>query len=36
MTPEETFHQLLGLGESWTVIRTEFEVKEQTFVICVQ
>jgi transposase len=36
MTPEETFHQLLGLGESWKVIRTEFEAKEQTFVICVQ
>jgi transposase len=36
MTPEETFHQLLGLGQSWKVIRAEFEEKEQTFVICVQ
>ena len=36
MTPEETFHQLLGLGQSWKVVRTEFEEKEQTFVICVQ
>jgi transposase len=36
VTPEETFHQLLGLGENWKVIRTEFEVQEQTFVICVQ
>lgn len=36
MTPAETFHQLLGLGQSWKVIRTEFEEKEQTFVICVQ
>lgn len=35
MTPEETFHQLLGLGQSWKVVRTEFEEKEQTFVICV-
>ena len=35
MTPEETFEQLLGLGTSWKVIRTEFEVKENTFVICV-
>jgi transposase len=36
MTPEETFHQLLGLGRSWKVIRTEYEEKPQTFVICVQ
>jgi transposase len=36
MTPEETFHQLLGLGQSWKVVRTEFEQKEQTFVICVE
>ena len=36
MTPEETFHQLLGLGQSWKVVRTEFEEKEQTFVICVE
>jgi len=35
-TPEETFHQLLGLGESWRVIRTEYETKQNTFVICVQ
>jgi len=36
MTPEETFHQLLGLGQSWKVVRTEFEQKEQTFVFCVE
>jgi len=36
MTPEETFHQLLGLGQGWKVVRTEFEQKEQTFVICVE
>ena len=36
MTPEETFHQLLGLGQGWKVVRSEFEEKEQTFVICVQ
>jgi transposase len=35
MTPEETFHQLLGLGQSWKVLRTEYEEKENTFVICV-
>jgi transposase len=34
-TPEETFHQLLGLGESWRVVRTEYETDENTFVICV-
>jgi transposase len=36
MTPEETFHQLLGLGQCWKVVRTEFEQREQTFVICVE
>jgi transposase len=35
-TPEEVFHQLLGLGESWRVIRTEYETDKSTFVICVQ
>jgi len=35
-TPEETFHQLLGLGESWRVIRTEYETDKNTFVICVE
>jgi len=35
-TPEETFHQLLGLGESWRVVRTEYEEQENTFVICVE
>jgi transposase len=35
VTPEETFHQLLGLGESWQVVRTEFEEKTNTFVLCV-
>lgn len=36
MTPEETFHQLLGLGESWRVVRTEYEAAKNTFVICVE
>lgn len=36
MTPEETFSQLLGLGNSWRVVRTEFEEKTSTFVICVE
>ena len=36
MTPEETFHQLLGLGQSWQVVRTDYEEANQTFVICVQ
>ena len=36
MTPEETFSQLLGLGKSWHVVRTEFEEKSSTFVICVK
>jgi transposase len=36
MTPEQTFEQLLGLGTSWKVIRTEFETKQNTFVICVE
>ena len=36
MTPEETFHQLLGLGESWRVIRTKYEAAKNTFVICVE
>lgn len=35
MTPEQTFEQLLGLGTSWKVIRTEFEAERNTFVICV-
>lgn len=36
MTPEKTFSELLGLGKSWRVVRTEYEVKESTFVICVE
>jgi transposase len=36
LTPEATFHQLLGLGESWRVIRTEYETAKNTFVICVE
>jgi len=36
MTPEQTFEQLLGLGTSWKVIRTEFETERNTFVICVE
>lgn len=35
-TPEETFQKLLGLGESWRVVRTEYEGKNNTFVICVE
>ena len=35
-TPEETFEKLLGLGESWRVIRAEYEADKQTFVICVE
>jgi transposase len=35
VTPEQTFEQLLGLGTSWKVIRTEFEAERNTFVICV-
>jgi transposase len=36
VTPEETFQQLLGLGPSWRVVRTEFEVEQNTFVLCVE
>jgi transposase len=35
-TPEETFHQLLGLGESWQVVHTKYEEANNTFVICVE
>ena len=35
-TPEQTFHELLGLGESWRVVRTEYEEQENTLVICVE
>lgn len=35
MTPEHTFEQLLGLGASWKVVSTDFEVERNTFVICV-
>jgi len=35
MTPEQTFEQLLGLGQSWKVMSTEYEVERNTFVICV-
>jgi transposase len=35
MRPEETFHQLLGLGQSWKVIRTDYEAEQNTLVICV-
>jgi transposase len=35
MTPEQTFQQLLGLGASWKVVSTDFEVEQNTFVICV-
>ena len=36
MTPEETFSQLLRLVKSWQVVRTEFEEKTSSFVICVK
>jgi transposase len=35
MTPEQTFEQLLGLGASWKVVRTDYEIEQNTFVICV-
>ena len=35
MTPEQTFEQLLGLGPSWKVTSTDYEVDKHTFVICV-
>jgi len=35
MTPEETFEKLLGLGSSWKVMSTDYEVERNTFVICV-
>jgi transposase len=35
MTPEETFEELLGLGASWKVVSTDYEVERNTFVICV-
>jgi len=35
VTPEETFEKLLGLGSSWKVLRTDYEVERNTFVICV-
>jgi len=34
--PEETFERLLGVGESWRVIRAEYEQETETFVICVE
>jgi transposase len=36
MTPEQTFEQLLGLGSGWKVTRTDYEAKQNTFVICVE
>src|SRR5208282_4526729 len=36
MTPEQTFEQLLGLGTSWKVVRTDYETERNTFVICVE
>jgi len=36
VAPEEPFEQLLGLGESWRVLRTEYEPEHHTFVICVE
>lgn len=36
MTPEQTFEQLLGLGEEWRVINTHYEAEKNTFVIAVE
>lgn len=36
VTPEQTFEQLLGLGASWSVVSTDYEVERNTFVICVR
>jgi transposase len=36
VSPEEVFHRLLGLGEAWRVVSTEFEEKNNTFVIAVE
>jgi len=36
VTPEETFEKLLGLGASWKVISTDYEMERNTFVICVK
>jgi transposase len=36
MTPEKMFEQLLGLGTSWKVVRTDYEAERNTFVICVE
>lgn len=35
MSPEQMFEQLLGLGASWKVLRTDFEEERNTFVISV-
>lgn len=35
MSPEQMFEQLLGLGASWKVLRTDYEAERNTFVICV-
>ena len=36
MNIEETFAQLLGLGETWEVVMAEYEVKENRFTVLVQ
>ena len=36
MAAEEIFHRLLGLGDAWKVVSTEFEEKNNTFVIAVE
>jgi transposase len=36
VTPEDTFHRLLGLGEAWKVISTHYEEPKNTFVIAVE
>lgn len=34
--PQEAFERLLGVGESWRVMRAEYEEATETFVICVE
>ena len=36
MTPEETFGQLLGLGEAWRVVEARLEASSSTFVLKVE
>ncbi len=36
MTPEETFGQLLGLGNAWRVVEARLETSSSTFVLRVE